>query len=115
MSESVREADTAGQAGRVLGDHRVMAVCTVDTVTTVSAQTAPNPSTLQPRPESHSQPTRREPTIISIFPRPDRLFISANQDGANIDNHIHIAADTARTLREHSDQGQTLGKVNDEH
>ena len=62
-----------------------------------------------------SQPTRREPTIISIFPRPDRLFISANQDGANIDNHIHIAADTARTLREHSDQGQTLGKVNDEH
>ena len=92
-----------------MGDHRVMAVCTVDTVTTVSAQTAPNPST-----PSHSQPEpgqAREPTIISIFPRPARHFISANQDGANIDNHIHIAADIARARSER----KTSGKVNDEH
>ena len=77
-----------------MGDHRVMAVCTVDTVTTVSAQTAPNPGTLLSPAESSAE----QPTIISIFPRPDRLFISANQDGANIDNHIHIAANITGAL-----------------
>ena len=79
-------------------DHRVMAVCTVDTVTTVSAQTAPNPGTLLTGSETPAESSAEQPTIISIFPRPARLFISANQDGANIDNHIHIAANITGAL-----------------
>ena len=85
-------------------DHRVMAVCTVDTVTTVSAQTAPNPGTTLTPAESSAE----QPTIISIFPRPARLFISANQDGANIDNHIHIAANITGALTRQQGDGGTL-------
>ena len=83
----------ASQSGRLgsdeaeLGDHRLIAVCTVDTVTTLSAERATDPTTLCLLSSAAAQPT-----IISIFPRPARRVISANQDGRKVDNHIHIAA-----------------------
>lgn len=83
----------ASQSGRLgsdeaeLGDHRLIAVCTVDTVTTLSAERATDPTTLCLLSWAAAQPT-----IISIFPRPARLVISANQEGRKVDNHIHIAA-----------------------